>query len=53
MGKIREIVFDCDTPSRLARFWAGLLDGYGVRDYDAAEIARLALLGFTPETARP
>lgn len=50
MGKIQEIVFDCDKPSRLAQFWAGLLDGYQVRDYDEAEIARLAALGFTPET---
>ncbi len=50
MGKIHEIVFDCDKPSVLAQFWAGLLDGYQVRDYDEAEIARLAALGFTPET---
>lgn len=50
MGAIHEIVFDCDKPSVLARFWAGLLDGYEVRAYDEAEIARLAALGFTPET---
>ena len=50
MGKIHEIVFDCDKPARLAQFWAGLLDGYAVRDYDEAEIARLAALGLTPET---
>ena len=50
MGSIREIVFDCETPSALARFWAELLDGYAVRPYDAAEIARLAGLGLTPET---
>ena len=50
MGRIHEIVFDCDKPARLAQFWAGLLDGYQVRDYDEAEIARLAALGFTPET---
>ncbi len=31
MGKINEIVFDCDKPPRLAQFWAGLLDGYAVR----------------------
>lgn len=50
MGVIHEIVFDCDKPSVLARFWANLIDGYAVRDYDEAEIARLAALGFTPET---
>ncbi|HEY4199482.1 MAG TPA: VOC family protein [Devosiaceae bacterium] len=50
MGTLREIVFDCEGPARLARFWAGLLDGYAVRAYDEAEIDRLAGLGLTPET---
>jgi hypothetical protein len=50
MAKLREIVFDCERPSVLARFWAAVLDGYAVRAYDAAEIARLAALGLTPET---
>lgn len=50
MGKIQEIVFDCDKPSRLAAFWVALLDGYAIRAYDEAEIARLAALGLTPET---
>lgn len=50
MGTIHEIVFDCDKPSRLAAFWADMLEGYAVRDYDEAEIARLAALGLTPET---
>jgi hypothetical protein len=50
MGAIREIVFDCEQPARLARFWAALLDGYAVRPYDQAEIDRLAGLGLTPET---
>ena len=50
MGRIREIVFDCEVPSALARFWAALLDGYDVRPYDRAEIERLAKLGLTPET---
>lgn len=50
MGAIHEIVFDCDKPAILAQFWAELLDGYAVRDYDQAEIARLAALGLTPET---
>ena len=50
MGTIHEIVFDCGKPSVLARFWAGMLEGYEVRAYDAAEIERLAALGLTPET---
>jgi|SRR5690606_8728198 len=50
MGAIHEIVFDCDKPAVLARFWASLLDGYAVRAYDEAEIERLAALGLTPET---
>ena len=50
MGRIHEIVFDCDKPARLAQFWAGLLDGYAVRDYDEVEVTRLAALGLTPET---
>jgi hypothetical protein len=50
MATIREIVFDCERPSTVARFWAGVLDGYDVRAYDSAEIERLAGLGLTPET---
>ena len=50
MGTLREIVFDCDRPSSLARFWVEVLDGFEVRPYEHAEIARLADLGFTPET---
>lgn len=50
MGTIQEIVFDCDKPAQLAQFWAALLEGYAVRPYDEAEIARLAALGLTPET---
>ena len=50
MARLRQIVVDCDTPSSLARFWAAALDGFGVRPYDDAEIARLAALGLTPET---
>jgi len=48
--KLKEIVFDAAHPASLARFWAAALDGYAVRAYDDAEIARLAALGFTPET---
>lgn len=50
MGKLKEIVFDCRRAAPLARFWAQLLEGYAVRAYDDEEIARLASLGFTPET---
>lgn len=50
MGTLREIVFDADHPAALARFWETLLDGYAIRPYDEAEIARLAALGLTPET---
>ena len=50
MGLIHEIVFDCNKPAELAKFWAEILDGYAVRPYDEDEIARLAALGLTPET---
>lgn len=50
MGRLKEIVFDCRRAAPLARFWAALLEDYAVRPYDDAEIARLAGLGFTPET---
>jgi hypothetical protein len=50
LGRLREIVFDAREPARLARFWAAALEGYAVRPYDAAEIARLAARGLTPET---
>jgi hypothetical protein len=50
MATLRDIVFDCERASELARFWAAVLDGYDVRAYDEAEIARLAGLGLTPET---
>ncbi|MBB4478598.1 MULTISPECIES: VOC family protein [Rhizobium] len=50
MGRLKEIVIDCDIPSRVARFWAAALDGYQVMPYDGAELARLAAMGLTPET---
>ena len=49
-GRLKEIVFDCTHAAPLARFWADVLEGYAVRAYDQAEIARLAALGLTPET---
>ncbi len=50
MARIHEIVLDSTNPAALARFWAAALDGYAVRPYDDAEIARLAAMGRTPET---
>jgi hypothetical protein len=50
MARIRDIVIDSTHPASLARFWAEALDGYAVRPYDDAEIARLAERGLTPET---
>ena len=50
MAKLLEIVIDAAHPASLARFWAAAIEGYAVRAYDDAEIARLAKLGFTPET---
>jgi hypothetical protein len=47
---LRQIVFDCTNAATLARFWADALEGFEVRPYDDEEIARLAGLGFTPET---
>lgn len=50
MGKLEEIVFDAEHPAALARFWVEVLEDYAIRPYDDEEIARLAKLGFTPET---
>ena len=50
MARLKEIVVDSDHPAALARFWAAVLTGYAVRAYDDDEVARLAALGFTPET---
>ncbi|HQZ34278.1 MAG TPA: VOC family protein [Ilumatobacteraceae bacterium] len=45
-----QLVLDSRAPAELARFWAAALDGFEVRPYDDAEIARLAEPGRTPET---
>jgi hypothetical protein len=50
MGLLSAIVIDCDKAPELARFWASVIDGYAIRAYDDAEIARLASLGLTPAT---
>lgn len=47
MAFLHDIVFDCEHPARLARFWAEVLEGYAVAPYDDAERARLAALGIT------
>ncbi|HEV2514306.1 MAG TPA: VOC family protein [Devosia sp.] len=49
-GRLTQIVFDCGRAAPLARFWAAVIEGYAVRPYDDEEIARLAAIGFTPET---
>jgi hypothetical protein len=48
--RIDSVTVDARHPAALARFWAAALEGYAVRAYDEAEIARLAALGLTPET---
>ena len=48
MARIREIVIDAFNPADLAAFWAAALDGYAIRPYDDAEMARLASIGRTP-----
>jgi glyoxalase superfamily protein len=50
MARLNSIVVDCTRAAPLARFWADALDDYDVRPYDDEEIARLAGLGYTPET---
>jgi hypothetical protein len=48
--RLREIVIDSLDPPKLARFWASALSDYVLRPYDAAELARLAERGLTPDT---
>jgi hypothetical protein len=45
MARLADIVFDCEEPAPLARWWASTLDGYRVAPYDTAELARLRALG--------
>ena len=50
MALIKDVVFDCEHPASLARFWAQAVDGYQVGPYDEAELARLREMGvFDPE----
>jgi hypothetical protein len=50
MARLEQLIVDCEHPAALARFWAEVLDDFAIRPYDDAEIERLAVLGFTPET---
>jgi hypothetical protein len=45
MARLKDIVFDCEHPASLARFWAAAVDGYSVAPYDDDELARLRSLG--------
>ena len=46
MAVIRDVVFDCEHPASLARFWAEALDEYAVAAYDDAELQQLEEAGF-------
>ena len=45
VARIKNIMFDCEHPASLARFWAQAADGYAVAPYDDAELARLREMG--------
>lgn len=45
MALMKDVVFDCEHPASLARFWAKAVDGYRVAPYDEAELARLREMG--------
>jgi hypothetical protein len=47
MAYLKDVVFDCEHPASLARFWTEALDGYQVAPYDDTELARLRQLGIT------
>jgi catechol 2,3-dioxygenase-like lactoylglutathione lyase family enzyme len=47
MARLQDIVFDAAHPASLARFWAGVLDGYQVAAYDEGELLRLGHFGIT------
>ena len=50
MARLGDIVFDCERPASLARWWASTLEGYSVAPYDSAELERLRDMGvFDPE----
>lgn len=43
MATLADIVFDCAHPASLARFWAGVLDGYEVEPHDENDPAVLVV----------
>lgn len=45
VAHLKDVVFDCDHPATLARFWAQAIDGYAVAPYDDDELARLRAMG--------
>ena len=45
MAQIKDVVFDCEHPASVARFWAQAIDGYEVAPYDEEELARLRAMG--------
>src|SRR3954453_15143226 len=45
VARLADIVFDCERPASLARWWASTLDGYRVAPYDSAELERLRDMG--------
>jgi hypothetical protein len=45
MAQLKDVVFDCEHPASLARFWAEAIDGYAVAPYDDDELARLRTMG--------
>ena len=49
-GHIRSIVFDCERPGTLARFWASVL-GYSVRPFNDEWLAELREAGIDPANA--
>lgn len=50
MARFKQLIFDSEHPASLSRFWVAALEDFDIRPYDDEEIARLAALGFTPET---
>jgi len=45
MAGLADVVFDCNHPAPLARFWAAALDDHAVAPYDEAESDRWRGLG--------
>jgi len=45
VARLHDIVYDCEHPAALARFWAAALDGYSVAPYDDVELERLRSIG--------